>query len=158
MHKIEINNHEIEVYDSIDELPITRFHAFNRYLLIDAGVGSDLNDFDSHIVALLRFLEKSDLESAKKEIMNMRQNIAFVFDQQSPRLNAFVPLIRSIDGKLVSDLSEQGVQSVLQLLSENNVSAGTVARWVEDAKKKLRRSLIYFSRKRKAREQKSITP
>ena len=144
MHKIEINGHKLEVYDSIDELPITRFHAFNRYLLIDAGVGSDLSDFDSHIIALLKFLERSDVENAKKEVMNLRQNVAFAYDQQSPKLNAFVPLIRSINGKPLDDLSEETVTEVLRMLSDNGVTAGTVSRWVEEAKKKLKRSLIYF--------------
>lgn len=147
MHKIEINGHKLEIYDSIDELPITRFHAFNRYLLIDSGVGSDLQDFDHHIMALLKFLEKGDVDSAKKEVLNLRQNVAFVYDQQSPKLNSFVPLIRSIDGRPVDDLSESGIAEVLNLLGENGVTHATIGRWVDDAKKKLKASLMYFFRK-----------
>lgn len=158
MHKIEINGHKLEIYDSIDELPITRFHAFNRYLLIDSNVGSDLQDFDNHILSLLKFLEKGDTESAKKEVLNLRQNLAFVYDQQSPKLNSFVPLIRTIDGRPVDDLSESGISEVLKLLGESGVTYSTIERWVEDAKKKLKASLMYFFRiRQRAHEQKSTS-
>lgn len=147
MHTIQLKSHKIEVYDSIDELPVTRFHAFNRFLLIDAGIGSDLNDFDNHMISLLKYLEKGDTENAKKEAMNIRQNVAFVYDQVSPKLNAFVPLIRSIDGKPLEDLSDENIQAILKMLGNDEVPAGTVSRWVDDAKKKLKASLMYFSRK-----------
>lgn len=147
MHTIQLKSHKIEVYDSIDELPVTRFHAFNRFLLIDAGIGSDLNDFDNHMISLLKYLEKGDMENAKKEAMNIRQNVAFVYDQVSPKLSAFVPLIRSIDGKPLEDLSDENIQAILKMLGNDEVPAGTVSRWVDDAKKKLKASLMYFSRK-----------
>lgn len=148
MHTIQTKGHKIEVYDSIDELPVTRFHAFNRFLLIDSGIGSDLNDFDNHMITLLKYIEKGDTENAKKEAMNIRQNVAFVYDQVSPKLNAFVPLIRSIDGKPLDDLSDESVQAVMQMLGNDEVGAGTIARWVDDAKKKLKSSLMYFFRSR----------
>lgn len=149
MRTIQLRNKKLEVYDSIDELPITRFHAFNRYLLIDAGIGSNLQDFDNHLLTLLKYLEAGDADKAKKEAMNIRQNIAFVFEGVSPKMNAFVPLIRSIDGKPLDDLSEESVRSVLAMLNGEDVPASTVGRWVDEAKKKLRSSWRYFSRRRR---------
>lgn len=46
MRKIVLAKHKVELYDSIDELPIVRFHKYNKMLLIDAGVGSDLSDWE----------------------------------------------------------------------------------------------------------------
>ena len=48
MRKIVLAKHKVELYDSIDELPIVRFHKYNKMLLIDAGVGSDLSDWDAN--------------------------------------------------------------------------------------------------------------
>ena len=41
MKTTKIGERAVVLYDSIDELPILRFHAYNKMLLIDAGVGSD---------------------------------------------------------------------------------------------------------------------
>jgi len=147
MHKIDIQGRILEVYDSIDELPITRFHLFNRYLLIDAGVGSDVADYDQHLATLLKYIELGDKEKATKEAMNMRQNIAFIQSETSPRLNAFVPLIKTIDGQLINDLSEENIKAILKLLNDKGVKASTIFRWVEEAKKKLKASLMFFSRR-----------
>ena len=49
MKREVINNHIVILYDSIDELPIIRFHKYNKYMLIDSGIGSDLNDINVHI-------------------------------------------------------------------------------------------------------------
>lgn len=49
MKNVQIKGMNVELYDSIDDLPIMRFHKYNKMLLVDAGVGSDLSDFDRHI-------------------------------------------------------------------------------------------------------------
>jgi hypothetical protein len=48
MKEVELAGHKVVLFDSIDELPIARFHKYNRYLLVDAGVGSEISDFDNH--------------------------------------------------------------------------------------------------------------
>ena len=48
MKTAKIGGHEVELYDGIDTLPVLRFHAFNKMMLIDSGIGSDLSDFDAH--------------------------------------------------------------------------------------------------------------
>ena len=54
MKTVLINNKKVELYDSIEDLPIIRFHKYNKMLLVDAGVGSDLADFDRHVEQALR--------------------------------------------------------------------------------------------------------
>jgi hypothetical protein len=145
MHKIDIKGKVLEIYDSIDELPITRHHLFNRYLLIDSGVGSDLQDFDNHLLTMMKYIEAGDKEKATKEAMNLRQNVAFIQSEQSPKLNAFVALIKSINGDPLTDLSEGNIQAILTDLGNEGVKASTVSRWVDETKKKLKASLKYFS-------------
>ncbi|MGL5979408.1 MAG: hypothetical protein ACRCZY_00735, partial [Phocaeicola sp.] len=64
MRKETINGHKVEIYDSIDELPIRNFHKYNKYLLVDSGVGSDLNDINTKISLIQNYIEK-DLYKAK---------------------------------------------------------------------------------------------
>ena len=56
MRLLQLGKHKVELYDSIEDLPMMRFHKYNKMLLVDAGIGSDLNDFDRHIEKALWFL------------------------------------------------------------------------------------------------------
>ena len=118
MRKIVLAKHKVELYDSIDELPIVRFHKYNKMLLIDAGIGSDLNDWDAHMEKVVRYCRLNQPDKAEKEIGNIRQNIYFIQSEISPKHLAFAALVKSIDGKLVDDLTDDGLQKVLELFVE----------------------------------------
>ena len=118
MRKIVLAKHKVELYDSIDELPIVRFHKYNKMLLIDAGVGSDLSDWDAHMEKVVRYCRLNQPDKAEKEIGNIRQNIYFIQSEISPKHLAFAALVKSIDGKLVDDLTDDGLQKVLDLFAE----------------------------------------
>ena len=116
MKEAELNGHKVSLYDSIDELPITRFHKYNRYLLVDAGIGSEIGDFDNHLERVVRYIRKGDNESAAKELENLRQNVYMVISEQSLKHLSFACLVKSIDGTEQTDLSTDGLQKVLELL------------------------------------------
>lgn len=116
MNRIKLNGHKVVIYDSIDELPMVRFHKYSRMLLVDAGVGSDINDFDAHIERAVRYIRKGDNENAAKELENLRQNVYLILQEQSVRDLSFACLVKEIDGRATDDLSEQGLAEVLTLL------------------------------------------
>ncbi|MGF2526095.1 hypothetical protein ACQUW0_27690, partial [Ralstonia pseudosolanacearum] len=49
MVTVKIGKHTVEMYDTIEELPIVRFHKYQKLLLIDAGIGADIVAFDQRI-------------------------------------------------------------------------------------------------------------
>ena len=59
MKTLKLAGKTIEVYDDIENLPVTRFHKYNKMLLVDAGIGSDIADFDRHISRIAAFLAKN---------------------------------------------------------------------------------------------------
>ena len=71
---VKYNNHIIEIYDSIETLPIDRFQMYNMKVLIDAGIGGDLNGFNTRMSNVLQLIDK-DVDSAKKELTNLHQNV-----------------------------------------------------------------------------------
>lgn len=150
MKEIKFNGNYLEMYDSIDEMPITRFNAYNRYLLIDSGIGSDLADFDKTISLLLRYIAKEDSENATRVIMNMRQNLHFVVEQVSPRMSAFVCLIRRLNGKEFEDMDSENIERTIKDLSRKGLTIGKLNGFVDHVKKKLKRNLRSISRKNKA--------
>ena len=116
MTEAKLNGHKVEIYSSIEELPIIRFHKYNKCLLVDAGIGSDLTAFDGHIERVVRYIRADKREDAAKELDNLRQNIYIIIQGMSPQHLAFACLVARIDGQPVTDLSDEGLQRVLEKL------------------------------------------
>lgn len=116
MKSIIFNNKIIKVYDSIDEMPIVNFQKYNKYLLIDSGIGSDADDIDAHIVKVAKFIKANDNKKALQELQNLRQNMHMVNSEISPKYMAFAALIHSIDGRQVTDLSDENLKSIIEQL------------------------------------------
>ena len=118
MKSLLINKKIVRVYDSIDEMPIINFQKYNKYLLIDSGIGSDADDIDAHIIKIAKFIKANNSKKALQELQNMRQNMYMVNREISPKYLAFAALIHSIDGKEVNDLSDDGLKKLLQDLKD----------------------------------------
>lgn len=118
MKSLLINKKIVRVYDSIDEMPIVNFQKYNKYLLIDSGIGSDADDIDAHIVKIAKLIKANNNKKALQELQNMRQNMYMVNNEISPKYLAFAALIHSIDGKEVNDLSDDGLKKLLQDLKD----------------------------------------
>lgn len=118
MKNLTVNKKTVRVYDSIDEMPIINFQKYNKYLLIDSGIGSDVDDIDAHIARIAKFIKSNNAKKALQELQNMRQNMYMVNSEISPKYLAFAALINSIDGEEVNDLSDDGLKNVLAKLKE----------------------------------------
>ena len=143
MKSILINKKIVRVYDSIDEMPIVNFQKYNKYLLIDSGIGSDADDIDAHIVKIAKFIKANNNKKALQELQNMRQNMYMVNNEISPKYLAFAALIHSIDGKEVNNLSDDSLKKLLQDLKD--IKHSKVIDFLLWLKKKVTSELeIYF--------------
>ena len=142
MKTVTINKHEIKIYDSIEDLSIVRFHKYNKFLLIDSGVGSDLQDVTNHINRAIKYID-TDSKLAKIELSNLLQNIHLINEELSPKYLAYSALVCEIDGKLVTDLSDDGLRQVHEKL--NDIPISFIDRFIEAVKKKMDTELtLYF--------------
>ena len=57
MKTVKINNHELKLYDSIDEMPIVNFQKYNKYIIVASGLGSDIDSVDDHLVYLAKLIK-----------------------------------------------------------------------------------------------------
>jgi len=130
----KVNGHTLKLYDTIEELPVVNFQRFNRYALIDAQVGSDLEDVDVKLTRIAKFVGAGDKINAAEELNNLRQNIYFVQQGISPKHYAFVAFIAELDGEKVTDLSDDSVKAIYAKLNE--VPVGWLGRMYERLKKK----------------------
>lgn len=142
MRTLVINNKKLVMYDSIEELPIANFQKYNKFLLIDAGIGSDINDIDQHITKIAKYI-KSNQSLAMQELQNMRQNMYMIASGISPKYLAFAALIHSIDDKKVEDLSDENLKSVLESLK--TIKHSWLINILAEIKKKIQAELeLYF--------------
>jgi len=139
MTKYKFNGLTLEMYDSIQELPILRFQMFNLNAMLDAGIGSDLSAYNNHCNKVVRFIDLEDKESAKREIQNKNQNLHFIMMNVSPEYNCFAAMIYKINGReiLDSDLLGDGVQNIMAELSAKRFSIKKFRNVLSGIKKKI---------------------
>lgn len=143
MKEFQLGKHKVSIYNSIDELPMARFHKYNKMLLVDAGLGSDLNAVDGHIERAVRYIKNDQRNEAAQELQNLRQSIYLVMQQTMPNHLSFATLVASIDGKPMDDLSDDGLRKVVEILSD--VPINDVTAQSEAVKKKIDEELtLYF--------------
>ena len=94
MKKVEFNGNELEMYDSIQDLPIGRYQKYNLNVLIDAGIGGDLNGFRERIETIKK-LVNSDVVKATKEVDNLLNNVMFVMSELSPEMNLALSIFQT---------------------------------------------------------------
>lgn len=143
MKQVNIGKHKVTLYNSIEEMPIVRFHKYNRMLLVDAGLGSDLNAVDGHIERAATFIRNDKRKEAATEMENIRQTIYLILQGMSPKHLAFAVLVKDIDGKPCDDISDEGLQRVVDMLGD--APLGDVTAEGEAVKKKIDDELtLYF--------------
>lgn len=131
-------NHRIEVYDSVQDLPITRFQLYNLNMLLDAGIGSDLSAFVRHRQKISELM-KTDLEAANIELVNLEQTIRFMMSKTNPEMNSFVVMIKTLNGRDLTDadMTEDGIKEIIKELGGNRFSLRNMRGLLETIKKKL---------------------
>lgn len=141
MRDININGHLIELYDSIEDMPITRYNSFNRYSIIDSGLGNTFADVDQKITETIGLLNSDQKEKAVQSLLNMRNTYYFMFENIDPKCNSFLCMIKSIDGVPNDDISENGLLKAKGRLLKTKISRQMIVTLLGEIKKKLMMSL-----------------
>lgn len=135
---VQIGKHKVVLYDSIEDLPIKRFHKYQQYLMIDAGIGSDIQAFDKRVERVKCFMMEGKTEDALKEFENLRICVYQIQQGISPKHKAFGMLVTEIDGQEYDDADK-----ALEALSD--VTDKDLTALLEAVKKKIDSELqLYF--------------
>jgi len=121
MIALKLNKHKVVVYDSIEDLPIVNYHKYNKLMLVDSGIGSELSDIDAHITKIASFI-KTNPNLAVAELTNLQQSLYFINQNISPKNIAYMALISEVDGDKVTDLSDDNLMKIFGLLNEEKMS------------------------------------
>lgn len=129
----KIGKHNVEIYDDINEMPVVRYQRYQKLLLIDAGIGSDLTALDQRLAKVGGFISSGDKENALKELSNLRQSVFFIQTEFDTKLKAIAALVKSVDGKDV-EFTERGLEYASRIL-ENETKKGFTALFAAVKKK-----------------------
>ena len=143
MVTVKIGKHTVEMYDTIEELPIMRFHKYQKLLLIDAGIGADINAFDQRIEKTRRFLMDGKTDKAQQELENLRQSVFLIQSGINPKHRAFAALVAKLDGVECGDVSDDGLAKLTETL--NDAPESELTAQLDAVKKKIDGELrLYF--------------
>ena len=132
------------MFDSIEELPIVRFQKYNKMLMLDAGLGSDLTALDAHLARVGEFIKAGETDNAAREIDNLRQTLFNVQNGLTPHFMSLIPLMAEVDGEPLTDLSDENIQRVYDTLKDVTMKAYEGA--ASEVKKKIEEELkAYFN-------------
>lgn len=125
---------KILLYTDIEQLPADRFSKLNKYWMLHDELGATFEDIDRiHITRIALALH--DKDKAKKILDNMRVLIYNIINEVNPQSLAFACLIYSIDGKEVTDLSDENLNQIIKQLSDQGLTVGMLKKKVKKSEK-----------------------
>lgn len=138
MRTIPTPQGSFRISESIKELPIHRFSEFQKYLLQDSGIGSDIESIYRHSEKLDIFLASNKVQEAINERANQHFNFFYMLNRISITHLTFAVFVDSIDDKPVTDYSESNLLLVCEQLGKvNGLQRQELESILEDVKKKL---------------------
>jgi len=133
MKLIDIGKHKVNFYDSIKEMPISRYNALQSFLMQDVGIGSTMASIENHFKTLDAYLGAGKYDEAIQERQNLHINFYVAIEKIDFKSLSFACMIASIDNKPVgisdseltdaikklNDLTVEQVDDILNELKKN---------------------------------------
>lgn len=137
MQEVLTDRGKFKICDSPKELTIERYTEFQKYLLQDSGIGSDIESVYRHSEKLDAFLSSGKIAEAMAERSNQHYNFYMMLNKISLTHLAFALFVESIDGVLCTDYSDSGLHAISDRLASVGLRRGELETILEDVKKKL---------------------
>lgn len=126
---------KIVLHDDIDQLSIDQFNKINKYWMLHDNLGSSFVDIDNnHISKILMVVDNRD--KVIKEVENLRLLIHDIVNEVNPSMMAFACLVHSINGKEITDYSDEGIRKILKALNDSGLKIGDLKKKNERGKGK----------------------
>jgi hypothetical protein len=144
--EIKIDKTKVLLYSSIKELPIELSKKMQNYLLQAVGIGSTIQDIDDHLARASAFLSADKKDECIEELKNLRFAMYSAINEIRYDSLAFGCMIHSINGRLITDYSQEGITNAIAYLSKKGMTDEKVEQILEEVKKNLTRKEDSFSR------------
>jgi hypothetical protein len=97
----------MELYKDIETMPITVFMKFQKYVLIENGVGTNVQDFSKRLAKLYEYTVNNKPKFAMEEIANLQTLFYNVVEkEQDAKLYALSYLVKGNEQKSEDEVKE----------------------------------------------------
>lgn len=108
---------KLKFIDDANELAADRYKDFQKYQLIDGGVGCTIEDVGDRYGKLFKLLNPKYIKEAQKEAENLYYTHYFIIEKINFKHLSFALLIHSIDDNKIVDYSEENLTKIISYLS-----------------------------------------
>ena len=144
MKVVKKKGRSIHFYGSIYELPAERYNKLHQLVLLDFGVGSDMDAVSRHFNQLCEYLSQEKNELAKKEMRNIMAGYFNIINGIDPRSMCLAAFVDKIDSKsfysLTDDTCKEISDTINKLLTRKDIDF-----ILTELKKKLMMNLEFSS-------------
>ena len=129
---------EVIFHDSIQEMPMLRFHTFNTNLAQDHDTGSTWQALERHRHNVIAFLSSGKQREAINEMENMSIGLWIMLEKISTTSVALAALVYSIDGVRTPLIpTDDSLLETSRVLAEGGITPAQVEEVIDELKKKL---------------------
>ena len=132
---LKVGKHEVELYDSIQNMGILRVQKFNKYQMIGSHVGNTFADYEARTAQVYKFLQKEMVPEAMQELNNRRQTVFNAYNEFTPTGKAMAILVKRIDKRQYRDYSPNALDEILERLEVIGFDYATALSSLADVKK-----------------------
>ena len=115
----------VKVYDDIDQMPVDVFQKANKYWMLDDQLGSSMHEIEEKHLKKIAFVIK-DEKRAIDALGKLSTAIHLILSEVNVETMAFAACVHSIDGREITDRSDDNLKRVLKELSDKGLTMGLV--------------------------------
>lgn len=136
--------HEIEIYDSIYNMPMLRFQRFNKYQMQACDIGSDINDYNNRTAKAIQFIQKGMKDEAVSELQNRMLTVNNAFTEFNPNNKSLALLVKRIDKKEYKYFDTNALDECVKHLDKIGLNSLEAIEKLKTVKKKSKRNWVYI--------------
>ena len=144
MQLIKFNGNILEMDDRIDEMTYHNYMMYNMSVMMDSGIGSDLNSFTDRLNDIVAYATRGDMEGLNKCVQNTQMCYQFIMMQTSPEMASFIWMIKTINGEPIGELTDERIKILTKELSRKGLTVAKVKGFLNSLKKKIQTQFDIF--------------
>ena len=136
--------HSVVIFNSSHDLPPRRYQKYNKHVMIAAGVGESLDDYNKRRLKTIGYVKSEDKKSALIELANQQQCVFNALEEYSPSNMAFAVMVYSIDGEVFKSYEENTLNKIIDKLDEVGLTKAMIMEALREIKKKIGDELAMY--------------
>lgn len=128
----------INLYDpDLHKIPEYNWQKFQRCLILDAGIGSDLNAILNRADTISLCVANERKEDLDNELTNLKLSLYSAVEGINYESMAFACMVEDIAGMKHSIATDTDINTLSKLIAETSITHGELSDYIELVKKKL---------------------